>query len=93
MDSNDNLEFNGKVKGMMTFKEHHQARLLKDKVYPASELARRKQEEIERAEAFTRSAEDESFYNLTESSVDPRDPGNIGKRLGIITREPFGEQP
>ena len=74
-------------------KEHEQARLLKDKVLPASELAKRKQEELDRANAFTRSAEDESFYNRTEPSVSQRDPSPIGVRVGIITREPYEEQP
>ncbi len=87
------LEYLGKAKGFMTMKEHEQARLLKDKVLPASELAKRKQGDLERANAFTRSAADESFYNLTEPSVSPRDPGPIGQRVGIITREPYEEQP
>ena len=87
------LEYLGKAKGFMTMKEHEQARLLKDKVLPASELAKRKQEELDRANAFTRSAEDESFYNRTEPSVSPRDPSPIGVRVGIITREPFEDLP
>lgn len=87
-----NLEFNGKL-ATKTFKQIEQERLLKDKVLPASELAKRKQEEQERAEAFTRSAEDESFYNRTEYSVSPRDPSPIGHRVGVVTREPFEEQP
>ena len=87
------LEYLGKAKGFMTMKEHEQARLLKDKVLPASELAKRKQEEIDRANAFTRSAEDEQFYARTEPSVSPRDPSPIGQRVGIITREPYEEQP
>ncbi|OWS71466.1 hypothetical protein CBI30_06920 [Polynucleobacter aenigmaticus] len=87
------LEYSGKVKGMMTFKEHEQARLLKAMVIPASELAKRKQEELERANAFTRSVEDESFYARTESSVSPRDSSPIGVRVGIVSREPFDELP
>ena len=87
------LEFVGKVKGMKTFKEHQQERLVKATVLPASELAKRKQEEVERAEAFTRSAEDESFYNRTEPSISPRDPSPIGQRVGLVSREPYEEQP
>ena len=67
--------------------------MLKAKVIPASELAKRIQEETERANAFTRSAEDESFYNRTEPSVSPRDPSPIGVRVGIISREPFEDLP
>ena len=87
------LEYLGKVKGLMTFKEQEQARLLKHMVVPASELAARKQAEIDRSEAFTRSAEDESFYNRTEPSVSPRDPSPIGVRVGILTREPYEDAP
>jgi len=89
----DNLEYVGKVKGLMTFKEQEQARLLKHMVVPASELAARKQAEIDRSEAFTRSAEDESFYARTEPTVSPRDPSPIGVRVGVVTREPYEEQP
>ncbi len=78
---------------MKTFKEHEQERLLKAMVIPASELAKRKQEELERANAFTRSVEDESFYNRTEPSVSPDCPTPIGQRVGVITREPYEEQP
>ena len=87
-----NLEFIGKI-ATKTFKQIEQERLLKDKVLPASELAKRKQEEIDRANAFTRSAEDEHFYARTEPSVSPRDPSPRGQRVGIITREPYEEQP
>ena len=87
------LEFLGKAKGLMTFKEQEQARLIKHMVVPASELAARKQAEIDRAKEFTRSSEDESFYNRTEPSVSPVDPSPIGVRVGIITREPYEEQP
>ena len=87
-----NLEFNGKIT-TKTFKQIEQERLLKDKVHPASELARRMEEEVERAEAFTRSAEDESFYARTEPSVSPVDPSPIGQRVGIVTRTPYEEQP
>lgn len=93
MSKHDDLEFIGKIKGMMTFKEHEQARLVKAMVLPASELAKRKQEELERANAFTRSVEDESFYNRTEPSVSPDCRTPIGQRVGVITREPFEEQP
>ena len=84
-----NLEFSGKVKGMKTFKEHQQERLLKATVLPASELAKRKQEELERVKEFTRAAADEEFVNRTEKSVSPDCPTPIGQRVGVITREPF----
>lgn len=93
MSDHSDLEYLGKVKGLMTFKEHEQARLLKHMVIPASELAKRKQEGIDRANAFARSAEDESFYARTEPSVSPVDPSPIGRRIGVITREPYEEQP
>lgn len=87
------VEFFAKAKGMKTFKEHEQERLLKATVMPASELAKRKQEEIDRANAFTRAAADEEFVNRTERSVSPNCPTPIGQRVGVITREPFEEQP
>ena len=87
------LEFLGKAKGFMTFKEQEQARLLKHMVVPASELAAKKQAEIDRAKEFTRSSGDESFYNRTDPSINPRDPSPIGVRVGIVTREPYEEQP
>lgn len=86
-------EFLGKVKNVKTFKEHEQERLLKVMVIPASELARRKQDELERANAFTRAAADEEFVNRTEKSVNPDCPTPIGQRVGVITREPYEEQP
>ena len=86
-------EFFAKAKGMKTFKEHEQERLLKAMVVPASELAKRKQEEEERAQAFTRAALDEEFVNRTERLVSPDCPTPIGQRVGVITREPFEEQP
>ena len=88
----DNLKYSGKI-ATKTYKQIEQERLLKDKVHPASELARRMEEEVERAEAFTRSVEDETFYARTESSVSPSDPSPIGQRVGIVTREPYEEQP
>ena len=87
------LDFLGKAKGFMSFKEQEQARLLKHMVVPASELAARKQAEIDRANAFTRSAQDETFYNRTEPSVNPRDPSPIGVIVGIISREPCEDAP
>lgn len=87
------LEYSGQVKGMRTFKQHQQVRLLKAAVMPASELAKRKQEEDDRAKAFTRAAADEEFVNRTERSVSPDCPTPISQRVGIITREPFEEQP
>ena len=89
----DDLEYLGKAKGMMTFKEHEQARLLKSMVIPASELAKRKQEEEDRAKAFTRAAADEEFVNRTERSVSPNCPTTISQRVGVISREPYEEQP
>ena len=88
----NNLEFNGKI-ATKTYKQIEHERLLKAKVIPASELAKQKQEEIDRAKEFTRSSEDESFYNRTEPSVSPRDPSPISVRVGVITREPYEEQP
>ena len=86
-------EFFAKAKGMKTFKEHQQERLLKAKVIPASELAKRKQEEEERAKAFTRAAADEEFVQRTERSVSPDCPTPIGQRVGVVTREPFEDLP
>lgn len=88
-----NLEFTGKVKGMKTFKELEQDRLLKTMVIPASELAKRKQDELERAKAFTRAALDEEFVNRTERSVSPNCPTPVGQRVGVVSREPFDEFP
>jgi hypothetical protein len=93
MSKHDDLEYLGKAKGLMTFKEHEQARLVKAMVLPASELAKRKQEEIDRAKEFTRAAVDQEFYALTERSTCPRDPSPIGVRVGIVSREPFEELP
>ena len=88
------LEYLGKAKGFMSFKEQEQARLLKHMVVPASELAARKQAEIDRAKEFTRAAADQEFYAVTtEPSVSPRDPSPIGVRVGIVSREPFDELP
>ena len=87
------VKYLGKVKGMKTFKEHEQERLLEAMVIPASELAKRKQEELERAKEFTRAALDEEFVNRTERSVSPNCPTPIGQRVGIISREPYEEQP
>ena len=86
-------EFFAKAKGMKTFKQHQQERLLKATVVPASELAKRKQEEEERAQAFTRAALDEEFVNRTERSASPDCPSPIGQRVGVITREPFEDLP
>jgi hypothetical protein len=86
-------EFFAKAKGTKTFKQHQQERLLKATVVPASELAKRKQEDEERAKAFTRAVLDEEFINRTERSVSPNCPTPIGQRVGVITREPFEEQP
>lgn len=86
------LEYLGKI-ATKTFKQIEQERLLKDKVIPASELAKRAQEKIERFEAFTKAALDEEFVNKTERSVSPNCPTPIGQRVGLVTREPFEEQP
>lgn len=93
MGNYDDLKFNGKVKGMKTFKEQEQERLLKDMVIPASELTKRKQDELERAQEFTRAALDEEFVNRTERSVSPDCPTPIGQRVGVISRESFDELP
>lgn len=87
------VKYSGKIKGLKSFKQHEQERLLKSMVIPATELAKRKQEELERAEAFTRAALDEEFVNRTEKSVNPNCPTPIGQRVGVVTREPFEEQP
>jgi len=76
-----------------TFKQIAQERLLKAAVIPASELAKQKQEALERANAFTRAALDEEFVNRTEKSVSPNCPTPIGQRIGVVTREPYEEQP
>ena len=89
----NNLEYSGKIKGMKTMKEHEQERLLKAMVVPASELAKRRQDEEDRAKAFTRAAADEEFVNRTERLVGPKCPTPIGRRVGVITREPYEEQP
>ena len=86
------LEFFAKAKGFTTKKQHEQARLLKAMVIPASELAKRRQEELDRAKEFTRSIEDESFYARTERSVSPDCASSIGQRVGVITRSPYEEQ-
>jgi hypothetical protein len=86
------LEYQGKV-ATKTYKQIAQERLVKAKVIPASELAKQKQEELERAEAFTRAALDEEFVNRTEKSVSPDCPTPIGQRVGVVTREPYEEQP
>jgi hypothetical protein len=87
------VEFFAKAKGVKTFKQHQQERLLKSAVIPASELAKRKQEEEDRAKAFTRAAADEEFVNRTERFVSPDCPTPIGQRVGVITREPFEDLP
>lgn len=83
-----NLEFSGKIKGMKTFKEYQQEHLLKATVMSVSELAKRKLEDPERAQEFTRAAADEEFVNRTERSVSPDCPTPIGQSIGIVTREP-----
>ena len=93
MNNIGDLEYSGKVMGMKTFKQLEQERLLKATVIPASELAKRKQEEVERANAFTRAAADEEFVNRTERSISPNCPTPVGQRVGVITREPYEEQP
>jgi hypothetical protein len=87
-----NVEYFGKI-ATKTFKQIAQERLLKATVIPASELAKQKQEELERVNAFTRAALDEEFVNRTEKSVSPNCPTPIGQRVGVVTREPYEEQP
>ena len=86
------LEYSGKV-ATKTYKQITQERLLQAKVIPASELGKRMQEELERSQQFTRAALDEEFINRTEKSVSPDCPTPIGQRVGIVTREPYEEQP
>ena len=88
----NNLEFNGKI-ATKTYKQIEHERLLKAKVIPASELAKQKQAKLERSQQFTRAAADEEFVNRTEKSVSPDCPTPIGQRVGVITREPYEEQP
>mgnify|MGYP000240500064 CR=1 FL=1 len=87
-----NAEYSGKV-ATKTFKQLTQERLLKATVIPASELAKQKQEDLERVNAFTRAALDEEFVNRTEKSTSPNCPTPIGQRVGVISREPYEEQP
>ena len=87
-----NAEYSGKM-ATKTFKQIAQERLLKTAVIPASELAKQKQEGLDRANAFTRAALDEEFVNRTEKSASPNCPTPISQRVGIVTREPFEEQP
>ncbi|MFZ3039212.1 MAG: hypothetical protein WA115_05440 [Polynucleobacter sp.] len=89
----NSLKYSGKVKGLKTFKEHEQERFLQSMVLPASELAKTKQEKVERAEAFTRAADDEEFVNGTQKSVSLDWPSPIGRRVGVVTREPFEDLP
>jgi hypothetical protein len=89
----DSLEYSGKIKGMLTLKQQAQERLLKHAIIPASELAKRKRDDEARAKAFTRAALDEEFINRTEKSIGPNCPTPIGQRVGVITREPYEEQP
>jgi len=86
------VEYCGKI-ATKTFKQIAQERLLKAAVIPASELAKQKQEALERANAFTRAALDEELVNRTEKSVSPNCPSPIGQRVGVVTREPYEEQP
>jgi hypothetical protein len=87
------LEYFGKVKGMKTFKQFQQERLLKATVIPASDLTRRKQEAEDRAKAFTRAAADEEFANRAERSVSADCRRPIGQSVGVVTGEPYEEQP
>ena len=88
-----NLDFFSNIKGAKTLKEHEQERLLRDMILPASELAKRKQEEEAHAKAFIRATADEEFVNRTERSVGPDCPTPIGQRVGTVTRVPFEDAP
>jgi hypothetical protein len=87
------LEFLGKVKGMKTFKQFQQERLLKATVITATELTKRKEEVEERAKSFARAAADQEFVNRTERSERSDCPISIKQRAEVMTREPFEEQP
>lgn len=87
-----NAEYSGKI-DVKTFKQIAQERLLKATIIPASELAKQKQGELDRANAFTRATLNEEFVNRTEKSVSLNCPTPIGQRVGVITREPYEEQP
>ena len=86
------LEYLGWISAK-TYKQIEHERLLNDKVILASELSSRKEEETRRAKEFTRAAADEEFVNRTEKSVSLDSPTPIGQRVGVVTREPFEEQP
>ena len=88
----NDLTFSGKV-ATKTYKQIAQERLLRAKVLPASELAKQKQEELERSQQFTRAALDEEFVNRTEKSVSPDCPTPIGQKVRVVTREPYEEHP
>ena len=85
-------EFSGKLT-TKTLKQIEHERLIQSKVVPAAELAKQKQEAIERAAAFTRAATEEEFVNRTERSSSINCPTPIGERMGVVIREPFEEQP
>lgn len=87
-----NVEYSGKV-ATKTFKQIAQERLLRATVIPAGDLAKHKEGKLERANAFTRAALDEEFVNRTEKSVSPNCPTPIGQRFGVMSREPYEEQP
>jgi len=87
-----NAEFAGNLI-TKTLKQLEHERLIQSKVVPAAELAKQKQETIERAAAFTRAATEEEFVNRTERSSSVNCPTPIGERMGVVTREPFEEQP
>ena len=87
------IKFFGKAGGIKTMKQLEQERLLKAAVIPAPELEMHKRNEEMRAKAFIRAAADEEFVNRTEKSIGPNCPTPIGQRVGVITREPYEEQP
>lgn len=86
------VEYAGKAFGRSFKQQQRLDQLIKDgKVLPASELAKRKQDETKRASEFTRAALDEENHRRTKHSVGPNCPTPIGQKVGVFTREPFEE--
>ena len=79
------LEFNGKI-ATKTYKQIEQERLLKDKVIPASKLAKTKELELQRSRDFEASIEDEERHRKTATPA-PEDK----QKNQPLTRERFEE--
>ena len=84
------VEYVGQAFGKSFKQQQRLDQIIKDgKVLPASELAKRKQDEAKRASEFTRAALDEENHLRTKHSVGPNCPTPIGQKVGVLTREPF----